>query len=266
VSAAPDRRALVTGASSGIGEAFARALAARGERLVLVARRAERLQALVEQLGGSAAALALPRDLAQAGAARALADDLAARGIAVELLVNNAGIGTTGPFSREDPSVTASILALNVRASVELTRVLVEPMLARGRGRIINVVSMSAFQPVPYLATYAATKAYLLSFSESLAAEVRGRGVQVQALCPGLVHTEFQQKAGTDRVRFNRVPSRSPLFVAEKALDALDSGRVVVIPDWRDRMSVFAQRLLPRALVSRVGAWLFEPPQGGVGQ
>ena len=135
-----------------------------------------------------------------------------------------------------------------------------EPLrLGRGRGALVNVVSMSAFQPVPFLASYAASKAYLLSFSEALAEELRGSGVHVQALCPGLVHTEFQARAGTDKVRFNRAPAMTPAFVAEASLRALASRQVVVVPGWRDRVLVQLQRFVPRALVRRSAAALFRP-------
>jgi short-subunit dehydrogenase len=258
MEAQTDVRALVTGASSGIGEQFARSLRDRGERLVVVARRAERLARLREELG-SEAVLAVPLDLTGPGACRRLGEELRARGVAVGLLVNNAGVGRTGPFCREKPDETGGILDLNVRAAVELTRIFVPDMVARGQGALINVVSMSAFQPVPFLATYAASKAFLLSFTEALASELSGTGVRVQALCPGLVPTEFQARAGTDKVRFDRTRKQSPRFVVEASLGALGSGRVLVIPGWRDRILVTLQRLLPRAVVRRAAAELFRP-------
>lgn len=214
-------------------------------------------------LGGPARALALPMDLAQAGAARRLADELERRGIAVELLVNNAGIGTTGRFADEPPATTAALLDLNLRCVVELTRAMLPAMLARGSGAVVNVVSMSAFQPVPFLASYAASKAFLLSFSESLAEELRGSGVTVQALCPGLVPTEFQARAGTDKVAFNSAPKLTADFVVAASLHGLAAGRVLVIPGWRDRLMVLLQRFLPRSLVRRAAAGLFQPRAAG---
>ncbi len=255
-----DTRALVTGASSGIGLAFARALARRGRALVIVARRAERLLSLAAELGGESRVLALPTDLEQPGAVRRLRDELARRAVAIDLLVNNAGIGSSGRYVDEAPETTEAIVALNVRAAAELLRAFLPDMLARRQGAVINVCSMSAFQPVPYLATYAASKAFLLSLSESAAEELRGSGVTIQALCPGLVQTEFQARAGTDRVRFNRTPAMSPEFVAESSLRALATGRLLVIPGWRDRWMVRLQRLAPRALVRRAAAGLFQPP------
>jgi hypothetical protein len=254
-----DERALVTGASSGIGLAFAHALARRGRALVVVARRAERLERLRSELGGDARVLSLPADLERPGAAARLGEEIARRGITVDLLVNNAGIGTTGRFVDERLATTEAILGLNVRAAAELLRAFLPGMVRLGRGAVINVCSMSAFQPVPFLATYAASKAFLLSLSESVAEELRGTGVTVQALCPGLVRTEFQARAGTDRVRFNRTKAMSPELVAESSLRALSTGRLVVIPGWRDRLMVQLQRLAPRALVRRAAAGLFHP-------
>lgn len=251
--------ALVTGASSGIGEAFARALARRGMRVCLVARRAERLAALARELGAGAA-MPLPMDLSESGAAGRLAGSLRERRIDVELLVNNAGVGWTGRFEDQPPASVAEILGLNLRVPAELARALAPGMVARGHGALVQVVSMSAFQPVPYLAAYAASKAGLLSLSESLAVELGASGVRVQALCPGLVPTEFQSLAGTDRVAFNRGPVQSADFVVEVSLRALSSRRVVVIPGGRDLLAVQLQRLLPRSLVRRVAAALFRPP------
>jgi short-subunit dehydrogenase len=132
-------------------------------------------------------------------------------------------------------------------------------MVERRRGAIVNVVSMSAFQPVPYLATYAASKAFLLSFTESLAGELQGTGVTVQALCPGNIPTEFQAVAGTDRVPFNRTPATPAEDVVAASLDALAAGRLLVIPGLRDRFTVRVQPFLPRALVRRVAGELFRP-------
>jgi len=257
-------RALVTGASSGIGEAFARALHARGRELVLVARRADRLERLAAELGGAQRALPLPLDLAREGAASRLLADLSRRGLLVDLLINNAGVGTTGPFAGEAPETTAAILDLNVGAATELTRAFLPGMLLRRRGAVVNVCSMASFQPVPFLATYAASKAFLLSFSEALAEELRGSGVTVQALCPGLVPTEFQALAGTDKVAFAKAPVMTAAFVAEASLRGLEAGRTLVLPGWRDRMMIQLQRLAPRAVVRRAGAALFRPGALGI--
>ena len=255
--------ALVTGASSGIGEAFARALAARGQRLVLVARRGERLAHLARELGGDAAAFAVTLDLARLGAEDELAEKVSAAGIDVDLLINNAGVGHTGHFQEEPPDRLLGMVDLNVRSVVALTRRFLPAMVERRRGAIVNVVSMSAFQPVPFLATYAATKAFVLSLTEALATELEGTGVKVQALCPGNIPTEFQQVAGTERAAFTRTPSMSAAAVAEASLRALDRGQVIVIPGLRDRILVALQRLVPRPMVRRAAARLFRPEAKG---
>jgi len=255
--------ALVTGASSGIGEAFARELRRRGEKLILVARREQRLRALAAALGGETVARALSCDLSEPGAASRLADRVANERLEVDLLVNNAGRGCSGSLERTPPEVLDALVALNVTATMDMCRAFLPAMVRRGRGSLINVVSMSAFQPVPFLGAYAASKAFLLSLTEALATELAGTGVRIQALCPGLVPTEFQASAGTDRVPFNRSPKQTAAFVACASLDALGSGKVVVIPGSRDRLAVFAQRFLPRRLVREVAARLFRPPAAG---
>jgi short-subunit dehydrogenase len=228
-----------------------------------VARRADRLAALAGALGGPASVLAVPLDLGKDGAAGALAARLEAEGIEADLLVNNAGVGHAGRFHEQPEERLAAMVDLNVGSVVALTRRLLPGMIARGSGAIVNVASMSAFQPVPYLATYAATKAFLLSFTEALAYELEGTGVRVQALCPGNIPTEFQRVAGTEQVAFSRTPPMGASEVAEASLRALESSRVVVVPGRRDRASVALQRFVPRAIVLRVAARLFAPPAPG---
>jgi uncharacterized protein len=256
-----DLRVVVTGASSGIGLAYARALRARGERVVLVARRADRLEALARELGGEPSALALPADLAVPGVAAGLVHDLDARGIGIHGLVNCAGLGHTGPFDEASPETIRTLLDVNVRAVVELTRAALPGMRARDRGWIVNVASNAAFQPVPYLTLYAATKAFVLSFSEGLAEELRGSGVSVQALCPGLTATEFLEVAGTDRsLPVNRLPLMSAQAVVRESLAGLDRRRVRVVAGWTNRALGFVvQRLAPRALSRRVAGALYRP-------
>jgi uncharacterized protein len=256
-------RALVTGASSGIGEAFARALRARGERLVLVARRTDRLQRLSAELGGEEAALPVTLDLAQPDAAEVLQRTLAARGIGIRLLVNNAGVGFAGRVHEQPPDRLRAMIDLDVRAVLDLTRALVPPMIERGGGAVINVVSMSAFQPVPFLAVYAASKAFVLSLTESLATELEGTGVVVQALCPGNIPTEFQGLAGTAHVPFNRTRTTSAAEVVEASLSGLGRQRLIVIPSLKDKVAVAAQRVVPRRWVRRAAADLFRPATGG---
>ena len=253
-------RALVTGASSGIGAAFARQLAARGDALVLVARREDRLRALAAELGGDERVHVVALDLAQPDAGGRLEDELRKRGITVDLLVNNAGVGHTGRFVEGPLERALAMIDLNARATVELTRRFLAPMVERGRGAVVNVVSTSAFQPVPYLAVYAASKAFLLAFTEGIADELRGTGVRVQALCPGLTESEFHQVSGTDQVRFTRTPTMSAADVARTSLDALERGTLRVVPGLANRVVAATQSWLPRALVRKVAGELFRPP------
>jgi short-subunit dehydrogenase len=258
-------RALVTGASSGIGAAFARALRARGERTLLVARRSDRLAELAHELGGDEWARAWPVDLAAEGAAGRLADAVAAGGFGVDLLVNNAGLGHTAPFADERPEVLRAMLDVNVRALVELTHAFLPAMLARGHGRIVNVASNAAFQPVPFLCVYAASKAFVLSFTEGLAEEVRDRGVQVQALCPGLTRTEFLEVAETHRgLLVTRLPMLTPEAVALASLRGLDRGRVRVVAGWSNRLVAAVERVVPSRVTRRVAGALYRPrPRAG---
>jgi uncharacterized protein len=264
MSTTVDLRAVVTGASSGIGAAYARALRRRGERLVLVARRADRLQDLARELGGEPHALVVPLDLAAPGAAEALHGALDAQGVGVDCLVNNAGLGHTAPFAEQQPETIRAMLDVNVRAVVELVRVFLPGMRSRGRGRIVNVASNAAFQPVPYLAVYAATKSFVLSFTESLAEELRGTGIQVQALCPGITATEFLDVAGThDGLLVTRMPMMAAAEVAEASLGGLERGRVRVVAGWPNRLLGFVvQRLAPRGLARRVAGELYRPRGG----
>jgi short-subunit dehydrogenase len=257
----PDLRCLVTGASSGIGAAYARGLRARGERLVLVARRADRLRSLAGELGGEPHALALPVDLAGPGVAERLRSDLEGRGIAVDCLVNCAGLGHTAPFEAQRPEAIRAMLDVNVGALVELTRAFLPGMRGRGRGRIVNVASNAAFQPVPYLTVYAATKAFALSFTEGLAEELRGSGVRVQALCPGITATEFLDVAETHRgLLVTRMPMMTAEAVVRASLEGLDRGTVRVVAGWPNRALGFVvQRLAPRGLVRRVAGELYRP-------
>jgi short-subunit dehydrogenase len=253
-------RALVTGASSGIGAVYARALRRRGERLILVARRAERLSGLVAELGGDEWAVAIPMDLAEREAVPRLVAEVAARGLAVDLLVNNAGLGHTAPFAEQPLEVLEAMIDVNVRAVVGLTRSLLPGMKERGRGRIVNVASNAAFQPVPFLTVYAATKAFVLSFTEGLAEELRGSGIQVQALCPGLTRTEFLEVAGThEGLRVTRTPMLTAEEVVEASLLGLDRGRLRVVTGWTNRLAVLAQRFVPSWLPRRVAAELYRP-------
>jgi len=224
-----------------------------------VARRADRLLALAQELGGPERADVVPLDLSRHDAPAALEAELARRGHTVDVLVNDAGVGLTGAFVTQPLDRLLGMVDLNCRAVVELTRRFLPGMVERKHGAVVNVVSTSAFQPVPFLAVYAASKVFVLSFTEALATELHGAGVVVQALCPGLTESEFHQVAGTDKVLFTRTPATKPEEVAERSLDALERGKLRVIPSWRDRFVLAAQSVFPRGLVRRVAGELFRP-------
>src|SRR3954447_20284602 len=219
--------ALVTGASSGIGEQFARQLAARGHDLVLVARRADRLEALASELSTDAKVVAC--DLATDAAS--LGGRVQELGAQVDLLVNNAGFGTSGPFLDHDPARDAEQVRLNCEAVVTLCHAFLPGMVERRRGGIINVASSAGFQPIPYESVYAATKAFAISFTDSLHTELRGSGIRVMAVNPGPVPTEWQEIAGYGPDRVSVVPGAIPAEqVVSEALAAYDRGRRSVIP------------------------------------
>ena len=258
-------RTLVTGASSGIGAEFARALRGRGESVVLVARRRDRLAQLASELGGEPAAVPIVADLAREGMADELRKLFDERGLAVDGLVNCAGLGLTGPFASQSRAVIRAMCDVNVRAVAELTRAFLPPMLERRRGFIVNVASTAAFQPIPYLGVYAATKAFVLSFSEALGEELRGTGIQVQALCPGVTATEFLEVSETGgELRVRRLPMMTPRQVVEASLDGLERGRLRVVVGFSNRLLAFVtRRLAPAWLARRVAGELYRPRARG---
>ncbi len=258
-----DKWCLITGASSGIGAEFARQLAAAGGNVVLVARREDRLRAVAEEIrqkhGREAHVVVL--DLATDGAATELHGQLAALGVTVDVLVNNAGFGEYGEFASLDPQRIESMLALNVVCLTLLTRLYLPEMLARRSGAIINVASTAAFQPVPYLSLYAATKAFVLHFSEGLWAETRKQGVVIQALCPGFTRTEFFDRAHLPKsVAITETTAEA---VVADSLRALRKGKPSTIPGLLNGLVAFSNRLAPRRLASSVAAKMFHPKRHG---
>jgi short-subunit dehydrogenase len=247
--------ALITGASSGIGEAFARRLAALGKNLVLVARSEDRMAALAGELVAKHGVQVhvIPADLAQPGAAASVFAETERLGVAVDLLVNNAGFSKSGEFTELPLEIQADMVRLNVNTLMELTRLCLPAMCRRRRGGVINVASNAAFQPVPYMAVYGATKAFVLSFSEALAEEVRQDGVTVMALCPGATATQFWQAAGLWEDRLNTMQSADEVVMV--ALQGLQRRRPSVVPGFRNRLVVFlSTRLAPRRMVARMAA------------
>ena len=246
---------LVTGASSGIGEALARRLAKERHDLVLTARRADRLEALAHDLEAAHGIKAhtVPADLSRPGAPTELVQQIEARGLAVHWLVNNAGIGTGGRFDELPVDGEVDEVRLNVRAPVELTGRLLPSMMARGRGVVMNLASTAGFGPMPFSATYGATKAFLLSFSEALAVEVAGSGVHIVCVCPGFTRTEFQQKANIDTSALPDFAWMSAETVADQAVRAANRSGVLVNGTMNSLTTVF-MRLAPRSLVARMVA------------
>ncbi len=243
---------LITGASGGIGEVFARRLAARGENVTLVARSESKLVELCEELrrAHKVDAQYIAIDLTERDAPSRLFEETVRRGLEVETLVNNAGFGAVGEFAELELERGLGMIDLNVRALLELTHRYLAPMRARGSGAIINVASTAAFQAVPYMATYAATKAFVLSFSEALWEENRAHNIRVLALCPGATETNFFKAAGTDTPP--GTITQTPDAVVETALRALERGRGHVVSGWGNFLMVEAERLAPRSLVTRM--------------
>jgi uncharacterized protein len=245
---------LVTGASSGIGEAFARALSARGHELILVARRAERLERLASELPGPAHPI--PCDLGSEP--DALHARVAEHGLEVNLLVNNAGFGTHGRFWEIEPGRDAEMVRVNCEAIVTVTRAFLPAMVDRGRGGVITVASTSGLQPLPYTATYAASKAFALRFSEALSEELRGTGVRSLAVNPGPVPTEWQRVARFSTA--DKVPGEvSPAQVVEESLRAYERGRRTVIPGRAIRWFMRASALGPRPIQLRLTERMYRP-------
>ncbi len=251
--------ALVTGASAGIGEAIARGLARRKVPQLLVARSEERLSALADELRASSgvAVEAIVLDLASEGAAERLAAATEGAGKPVGLLVNNAAFGFYGPDEEQELDRKLRMLKLNVEFLVDLTHRLLPQMRARRGGYVLNVASTAAFLPVPYMAVYAATKAFVLSYSHALHEELSGRGVVVTALCPGTTRTDFHRVAGLASGAKNPFPSLSPETVAEAGLRGLERGKAIVVPNLLDSAWIFTGRFAPRTLPPRIGAAVF---------
>jgi hypothetical protein len=255
--------ALVTGASSGIGAECARILAARGCDLILVARRAAKLEELAAALKAAHGidVAVIPHDLSHQGAADTLWEKIASAGRRVDILVNNAGIGMAGAFSASDAAATQAMINLDITALTLLCRRALPDMLQRRRGRILNVASLTGCQGGgPGMAVYYAAKAYVLSFTCGLAWELRGTGVTATALCPGTTRTEWDSVAGAGSLRlFRWLPLADPRGVAAAGINAMFAGRAMVVPGFVNRILAFLGQLPPRSVSVGVNAFLLRP-------
>jgi uncharacterized protein len=256
-----DSTALITGASAGIGEQIARELTGRGYGVTLVARREERLRELADELSREhgVRAEAIACDLGEAVERERLAAAVDELGLAVEILVNNAGFGDSGNVARTDRERIVAMVGLNCQALLDLQARFTMPMAERERGAVINVASTAAFQPIPGTATYAATKAFVLSLSEATHSELKGRGVTVTALCPGPVKTEFADVAGVGGAEEN-LPGIfwTPVEqVAREAVDGADRGKRVVVPGLMNRAGALTAQHSPRMMLLPIAkrAW-----------
>lgn len=256
-----DKTALITGASAGIGAELAKRCAREGHDVVLVARRRDRLAALADELRTRHAVrtFVVDADLGDPAAPQKVYDEVARLGLAVDVLVNNAGFGSNGPFAALDLARELEQVRVNISALVHLTGLFLPGMRARGRGRVLNLGSTAGFQPGPFMATYYATKAFVNSFSEALSYELKGTGVTCTVSCPGPVATEFAGIAGNHR---------SPLFdsgvataadIANEAYDAMMAGRPMVVHGLKFKAMTQSLRISPRAVVLAVAARLNQP-------
>ena len=260
--------ALITGASSGIGEALAHCFAANGHQVILVARSAVKLQALATQLQQKHGILAhaMPTDLAADGAVDGLARELQIYECIPDVLVNCAGVLEQKPFVQIAPKGQLAMIDLNISALTAMLAHVLPAMVLRGSGRVLNVASVAAFQPIPMLATYAATKAYVLSLTESLSEELRGTGVTVTALCPGITATRMLQSATQNNQSLNQLPSfvvGDVDMVARQGFDACMQGKVICVPGAVNQLANWASRSTPRALLRRVTGLLASTKYGG---
>lgn len=249
---------LITGASSGLGAGFAKALAANGHDLVLVARRADRLEALAAALREEYAITAhvFSTDLTASGAVAQLMEELAEQGITITHLINNAGYGLRGAFADMDGPSQARMIDLNCRVPMELTHAVLPDMIKAGRGGILNVASTAAFQPGPWMAVYYATKAFLLNFSEAVHDEVKDKGISVSALCPGPTKTEFFSLAEMEDSALNRFMTGAPEKVVQDGLKALETNKAVRVSGALNATIASSIRFTPRPLARKIAGEL----------
>lgn len=248
-----DTAVVVTGASGGIGEAIAREFASRGHQVVLVARSAAKLDQLAADISGTGVrAFTVVADLEDRPARARLLDDVGALGVTPSVLVNNAGFSTLGPVASSDPEAEIGMLELDVVAVADLCSRFLPGMVERGSGAVLNVASTAAFQPLPGQAGYGGAKAFVLSYTQSLAGELRGTGVTATVLCPGPVDTGFGERAGFSKDEVQVLPSfmwESVESVAKTGVDAVQRGRMVAIPGTVNRVAATFSTVAPKSLL-----------------
>lgn len=255
------RFAVVTGASSGIGLAIAKRLAADGYDLVLVGRDAERLEAAADEIGALGRRVAVRQvDLSDPYALEDFAATLAAH--VPDVLVNNAGFGAFGRFAEVDPAVSLNMIDTNVSALTRLTAAVLPGMLARGAGRVLNVASTGSFAPLPFSAVYGATKAFVLSFTEAVGEELKGSPVTITALCPGPTATRFFERANWDGSRLFQGTISTAEAVADQGVSAMNAGKRVTVVGFANLLMIFAIRLAPRRLVSAATRYMLASRKG----
>lgn len=250
------KTALITGASAGIGTEFARLFAADGHDLVLVARRGAKLEALADQLrtAHTVDVTVIAADLSNADETAGIYAEITQAGIEVDFLVNNAGFGTSGAFVELDLDRELQMIELNIEALTHLTGRFLPAMVARNSGRVLNVASGAGFLPGPYMATYYASKAFVVNFTEAIAYELRGSGVTATVLCPGPVATEFAGVAGAESSALFQAGLADAATVARSGYEAMKAGRTISVPDLKTKLNLKALRIAPRSLIRTLAA------------
>ncbi|WP_145266779.1 SDR family NAD(P)-dependent oxidoreductase [Calycomorphotria hydatis] len=260
IEAYANRWALITGASSGIGAEFARVLAARGMHLILVARRRERLEELAAALFDQHATrcVVIPADLSVREEVEAVMREINDQKINVELLINNAGFSIVGDVPNTDREKVLNLIGVNISALTDLTYRILPGMMSRGHGAIINIASIAAFQPVAYMGAYAASKAFVLHFSEALWAEARDHGVTVTAACPGVTKTDFFEKAGVGEW-LKKQHALTPDLVVKAALKGMERKKLFLFTGWRNKLLALLVRIAPRRIAVLESRKYFRP-------
>lgn len=255
----PYHWALITGASSGIGESLARALGQSGVSLVLVARSVQALEKIAEEIRTSnISVITFPLDLIQPDALDKLILFLKENKIEIDLLINNAGFGSYGYFHDLKIDRESDMIQLNISALVKFTHHFINPMIRKNHGAVINISSTASFQPVPFMATYAATKAFVTSFTQALSAEYKNTNVSFIAICPGRTKTQFQVASGSEKIK---IKSRFATTdqVTRVTLKALNKHQSIAIEGWTNKIATHMQRFLPRRCVLALARWIFKP-------